>query len=69
MTNFKRNILGVILAAIIFVFVTFLVAWLTEDIIYFSLFISIPAGIISSIIFIILWNYITNNKWFGIKNL
>jgi hypothetical protein len=65
----KFNIIGIILTAIIFIFVTFLVSWLTEDIIYFSLFIGISAGIISSIIFLILWNCITNNKWFAKNHL
>ncbi len=44
----------------IFIVVTFFVAWLLEDIIFFSLFIGIPVGIISAVIaFAIMTRYQT----------
>jgi hypothetical protein len=39
----------ILICLVIFIAVTFFVAWLLEDVIYFSLFIGIPAGIISAI--------------------
>lgn len=39
--------LAVVESAVAFVAVTLLVAWLLEDIIYFSLFVGIPAGLIA----------------------
>jgi hypothetical protein len=48
-----RTILNLVLrlaiSLVIFVVVMFFVAWLLEDVIYFSLFIGIPAGSISAI--------------------
>jgi hypothetical protein len=48
-----RTILNLVLrlaiSLLIFVAVMFFVAWLLEDVIYFSLFIGIPAGSISAI--------------------
>jgi hypothetical protein len=48
-----RTILNLVLrlaiSLLIFVVVMFFVAWLLEDVIYSSLFIGIPAGIISAI--------------------
>jgi hypothetical protein len=49
-----RTILNLVLrlaiSLVIFVVVMFFVAWLLEDVIYFSLFIGIPAGMISAIL-------------------
>jgi hypothetical protein len=40
-------------------FVTFFIAWLLEDIIYFSLFVGIPVGIFSAImVFLISFNFL-----------
>jgi len=38
------------LSLLVLVSVTFFVAWLLEDIIYFSLFIGIPCGIIAALV-------------------
>ena len=35
-------------SVVTFVFVTLLVTWLLEDVIYFSIFVGIPAGIIAA---------------------
>lgn len=43
------------ISLVVFISVMFFVAWLLEDIIYFSLFIGIPAGIISAlVVFVVL---------------
>jgi hypothetical protein len=57
-----RNILNIairiLISILIFIVVMFSVAWLLEDIIYFSLFIGIPAGIISAAVaFVVLTGY------------
>jgi hypothetical protein len=45
----------ILISIAIFIIVMFAAAWLLEDIIYFSLFIGIPAGIISAAVaFVIL---------------
>jgi len=49
--NFALRILISILS---FIGITFFVAWLLEDIIYFSLFVGIPVGVISSIVVFVL---------------
>ena len=47
----------------IFIGVTFFVTWLLEDIIYFSLFIGIPVGVISAMVaFMIMTRYQTKNR-------
>jgi hypothetical protein len=52
--------LRIALSLLTFIGVTFFVAWLLEDVIYFSLFIGIPAGIISAVIaFVVLSWYHT----------
>ena len=52
-------IFRIVVSLAIFIAVMFFVAWLLEDIIYFSLFIGIPAGFISALIaFVVLtWYY------------
>jgi len=62
-----RNILNIairILVSIaIFIVVMFAVAWLLEDVIYFSLFVGIPAGIISAAVaFVVLTWYQTKKR-------
>jgi hypothetical protein len=49
----------IVVSLAIFIAVMFFVAWLLEDIIFFSLFIGIPAGLISALIaFVVLtWYY------------
>jgi len=48
----------IVISLLIFIVVMFFVAWLLEDVIYFSLFIGIPAGIISAAIaFVVLTRY------------
>jgi len=48
----------IMIAILIFIVVMFAVAWLLEDVIYFSLFIGIPAGIISAAVaFVVLTGY------------
>lgn len=39
--------LAAVESAVVFVAVMFLVAWLLEDAVYFSLFVGIPAGLIA----------------------
>jgi hypothetical protein len=57
-TNLLNLALRIMLSIFTFIGVTFFVAWLLEDIIYFSLFVGIPVGIISSIVvFMILTLY------------
>jgi hypothetical protein len=57
-TTLLNFALRIMLSIFTFIGVTFFVAWLFEDIIYFSLFVGIPVGIISSIIvFVILTLY------------
>lgn len=43
-------VLRLVISLLIFAAVMFFVAWLLEDIIFFSLFIGIPAGLISAIL-------------------
>jgi len=43
-------VLRLVISLVIFVAVMFFVAWLLEDVIFFSLFIGIPAGGISAIL-------------------
>ncbi|MGC9443965.1 MAG: hypothetical protein ACP5E9_03400 [Candidatus Methanospirareceae archaeon] len=51
-------ILRIVVSLAIFIAVMFFVAWLLEDIIYFSLFIGIPAGLFSALIaFVVLTLY------------
>ncbi|HDS44647.1 MAG TPA: hypothetical protein ENN68_00865 [Methanomicrobia archaeon] len=51
-------ILRIVVSLAIFIVVMFFVAWLLEDVIYFSLFIGIPAGLISALIaFVVLTRY------------
>ena len=45
-----QAVITVVLASVTFVGVTFLVAWLLEAVIYFSLFVGIPAGILSAFV-------------------
>ncbi|MBN1762348.1 MAG: hypothetical protein JW878_04630 [Methanomicrobia archaeon] len=55
--------LRVVIAIAIFIIVMLAVAWLLEDIIYFSLFVGIPAGIISAAVaFVVLTWYRTHKK-------
>ena len=55
--------LRIILSILIFIIVMLAVAWLLEDVIYFSLFVGIPAGIISAAIaFVILTWYQTKKR-------
>ena len=49
-TNLFNFALRIMISIFTFIGITFFVAWLLEDIIYFSLFVGIPVGIISSII-------------------
>ncbi|RZN38416.1 MAG: hypothetical protein EFT35_04755 [Methanophagales archaeon ANME-1-THS] len=57
-TNLLKFALRILLSIFTFIGVTFFVAWLLEEIIYFSLFVGIPVGIVSSIIvFVILTRY------------
>ena len=53
----------ILVSIAIFIIVMLAVAWILEDIIYFSLFIGIPAGIISAAVaFIVLTWYPTHKK-------
>ncbi|MEA2075600.1 MAG: hypothetical protein U9O85_07710 [Euryarchaeota archaeon] len=56
--------LRIVISILTFIIVTFFVAGLLEDVIYFSLFIGIPAGIISAIIAfaIMTWCQAKNRK-------
>lgn len=47
--NLSNLIFRILVSVLTFIVVTFTVAWILEDIIYFSLFIGIPVGIISAI--------------------
>jgi hypothetical protein len=49
----ERALLVALLATITFVAVTLLVAWLLEDVIFFSLFVGIPAGLVSAVIVVL----------------
>lgn len=51
--------LRILISLLIFIVVMFFVAWLLEEVIYFSLFIGIPAGIISAAVaFVVLsWRH------------
>jgi hypothetical protein len=55
----------IVVSLAIFIAVMFFVAWLLEDIIFFSLFIGIPAGLISALIaFVVLtWYYGKSKNW------
>ncbi|MBN1455292.1 MAG: hypothetical protein JW945_03445 [Methanomicrobia archaeon] len=56
-------ILRIVVCLALFIAVMFFVAWLLEDIIYFSLFIGIPAGLISALVaFVVLTWYYGNSK-------
>ncbi len=62
-----RNVLNVILrivfSLLIFIGVMLFVTWLLEDIIYFSLFIGIPVGVISAMVaFMIMTRYQTKKS-------
>ena len=61
--NILSIVVRILVSIAIFIIVMFAVAWLLEDIIYFSLFIGIPAGIISAAVaFVVLTRYQTNKK-------
>ena len=47
-------ILRIVVSLAIFIVVMFFVAWLLEDIIYFSLFIGIPSGLIAALLAFVL---------------
>jgi uncharacterized membrane protein (DUF485 family) len=56
-------ILRIVVSLAIFIVVMFFVAWLLEDVIYFSLFIGIPAGLLSALIaFVVLTLYQGKSK-------
>ena len=56
-------IVRILVALAIFIAVMFFVAWLLEDVIYFSLFVGIPAGLISALIaFMVLTLYHGKSK-------
>ena len=56
--NFLNIVLRLVIVILIFIIVMFAVAWILEDVIYFSLFIGIPAGIISAAVaFVVLTWY------------
>ena len=58
MKQARNVILRIVVSLAIFIAVMFFVAWLLEDIIYFSLFVGIPAGLISALIaFVVLTWY------------
>lgn len=46
----RNLVLRLAISLLIFVLVMFFVAWLLENVIIFSLFIGIPAGVISAIV-------------------
>ncbi len=61
MKRARHLILRIGVSVAIFIAVMFFVAWVLEDIIYFSLFIGIPAGLISAVIaFVLLTWYHAN---------
>jgi hypothetical protein len=55
----------IVVSLAIFIAVMFFVAWLLGDIIFFSLFVGIPAGLISALIaFVVLtWYYGKSKNW------
>ena len=58
MKQASNVILRIVVCLAIFIAVMFFVAWLLEDVIYFSLFVGIPAGLISALIaFVVLTRY------------
>ena len=54
--------LRILISIAIFIIVMFAVAWILEDIIYFSLFIGIPAGIISAAVVFVILTWYQNKK-------
>ncbi len=54
-------VLSAALSVVVLVTVTLFVAWLFEDIIYFSLFIGIPCGLFAAlIVFVVVFHYLTH---------
>jgi hypothetical protein len=47
-------------AAVDLIIVTLIVAWALEDVVYFSLFVGFPVGIVSSVV-----TYLALKKFFG----
>jgi hypothetical protein len=54
--------LRILISIAIFIVVMFAVAWLLEDVIYFSLFVGIPAGIISAAVAFVILTWYQNKK-------
>lgn len=62
-TGVLSIVIAVLAGAVDAVIVTLLVAWALEDVIYFSLFVGIPAGMVSGVITsVLLGRYLTRTR-------
>ncbi|HUV02976.1 MAG TPA: hypothetical protein VMW67_06005 [Desulfobacteria bacterium] len=60
--NLLTIAIRILISIAIFIAVMFAVAWLLEDVIYFSLFIGIPAGIISAAVAFVILTWYQNRS-------